>query len=178
MRIRTDPTGIHLTSEPKGRGWRWRPQSFIEFASCHTHYTKWYIYSSQLIRTSTITNSADAFFDGAIREAEALILRGFNKNALNRAWTKHAYTRAKDFVLRTLLTRRFKAWVDEQDFSAAAEGDTEKKQARLQKRSEKNTRDLRCDLKALNTILSHIKKATVDHTVTDRAALELAKREE
>ena len=178
MRIRTDPTGIHLTSEPKGRGWRWRPQRFIEFASCHTHYTKWYIYSSQLIRMSTITNSADAFFDGAIREAEALILRGFNKNAMNRAWTKYAYTRAKDFVLRTLLTRRFKAWVDEQDFSAAAEGDTEKKQALLQKRSEKNTRDLRCGLKALNAILSHIKKATVDHTVTDRAALELAKREE
>ena len=40
MRIRTDPTRIHLTSEPKGRGWRWRPQRFIEFASCHTHYTK------------------------------------------------------------------------------------------------------------------------------------------
>ena len=97
---------------------------------------------------------------------------------MNRAWTKYAYNRAKDSILRTLLTRRFKAGVDEQDFSAAAESDTEKKHAFLQKRSEKNTKDLMCGLKALNAILSHIKKDMVDRSVTDRTALELAKRGE
>ena len=73
----------------------------------------------------------------AIHEAQALILRGFNKNVLNRAWTKYAYTRAKDLVLRSSQTGRFKAWVDEQDFSATAESDIEKKQALWQRQSEK-----------------------------------------
>ena len=77
-----------------------------------------------------------------------------------------------------MLPKRFKAWVDEQDFSAAAEGGTEKKQALLQKRSGKNTTDLLCGLKALNAILSDVKKDTVDRSVTDTAAMEMAKREE
>ena len=46
------------------------------------------------------------------------------------------------------------------------------------KRSQKNTSDLLCGLKALNAILSHVKKDMVDRSVTDTAAMELAKREE
>ena len=68
-------------------------------------------------------------FEEAICEARALIVRGFNKNALDKAWIKYAYTRAKDYVLRTSLTNRFKPWVGDQDFSAAAESDPEKKHA-------------------------------------------------
>ena len=41
--------------------------------------------------------------------------------------TKYAYASGKDFIPRTLLTRSFKAWVEGQDFSAAAESDTAKK---------------------------------------------------
>ena len=45
--------------------------------------------------------------------------RGFNKNALDKAWNTYANTRAKD--------------LDDEDFSAAAESDPEKKQAILQR---------------------------------------------
>ena len=115
------------------------------------------------------------FLDGAIREPRALIARGLNKNALGKAWTKHACTRAKDCGLPT---KRFKTWVDEQDFSAAAKSDPEKEQAVMQTRTQKNTSDLLCGLKALNAILSHVKKDMVDRSVTDSAAIDMAKREE
>ena len=39
MRTIAHPSGIQLSVEPKGKGWRWIPQRFIEFSSCHTHYT-------------------------------------------------------------------------------------------------------------------------------------------
>ena len=41
----------------------------------------------------------------------------------------------------------------------------------------KNTNDLLCGLKALNAILSHVKKDTVNLSVTD-SAMQMAKREE
>ena len=40
MRIHSDLTGIHVSAESKGKGGRWLPQIFIDFASYHTHYTK------------------------------------------------------------------------------------------------------------------------------------------
>lgn len=40
--IRSDPTRIQLSAEPKGKGRSWLPRIFIDLSPCHTHYTKWY----------------------------------------------------------------------------------------------------------------------------------------
>ena len=40
MAIETSSAGLSLSVQPKGEGWKWIPQRFIDFGSCHTHYTK------------------------------------------------------------------------------------------------------------------------------------------
>ena len=63
--------------------------------------------------------------------------------------------------------------------TAAAESDPEKKQASLQKIIQKNnTSDLLCGLKALNAIICHVKKDMVNRSVSDNAAVDMAKSEE
>ena len=50
MKIVTNPDGVWTSVQPKGEGWMWLPRKFIEYSSCHTHYTKWYMLKGLLGR--------------------------------------------------------------------------------------------------------------------------------
>ena len=54
MKITTNADGIWTSVQPKGVGWKWISQRFIEYGACHTHYTKWYMLKGLLIRALTI----------------------------------------------------------------------------------------------------------------------------
>ena len=85
MRILTNPDGVWTSVQPKGEGWMWLPRKFIEYSSCHTHYTKWYMFKGLLIRAFTICNTQRDFLRAAIHYAQGLIARGFPASALMRA---------------------------------------------------------------------------------------------
>ena len=177
MRAISDPRGIHLSVEPKGKGWRWIPQRFIEFSSCHTHYTREHMFLSLLTRASTLTNSADNFFKAATEYAQGLIARGFNVSSLKKSWRKFTYSKAKDHILRVTLTARFFAWLDQQDFSKAYPEDTEVRQQETAKRTQTKTQQLLCGLRAFNAIMTHLGKPTVERDFMDNKAKELADQE-
>ena len=88
MKIITNTDGILTTVQPKEVGWKWTPQRFIEYGSCHTHYTKCYMLKGLLIRTLTICNSQADFMKAVIYYTQGLISRGYPANALCRAWRK------------------------------------------------------------------------------------------
>ena len=90
------PSGIQLSVEPKGKGWRWIPQRFIEFSSCHTHYMREHMFLSLLTRATTLSNSSDNFFKAATEYARGLIARGFNAAALKKSWRKFSYSSSND----------------------------------------------------------------------------------
>ena len=108
--------GIWLAVQPKGQGWMWLPQRFIEYGSCHTHYTKWYMFKGLLIRALTICNNQTDFFNAAVHYAQGLIARGFPVTALLRAWWKFSFEQLTNPSARHNLTAQFKEWVAKQDF--------------------------------------------------------------
>ena len=69
MKITTNADGIWTSVQPKGVGWKWIPQRCIEYGSCHTHYTKWYMLKGLLIRALTICNNQPDFMKASFPEA-------------------------------------------------------------------------------------------------------------
>lgn len=177
MRTISNPNGIQLSVEPKGKGWRWIPQRFIEFSSCHTHYTREHMFLSLLIRASTLTNSADNFYKAATEYAQGLIARGFNATSLKKSWRKFSYSKTKDHTLRVTLTTRFFAWLDQQDFSKASPEDAEVRQQNTAKRTQTKNQQLLCGLRAFNAILTHLGQPRVERDFMDNISKELAGQE-
>ena len=91
MKIISNPDGVWLSVKPKREGWTWLPRRFIEYSSCHTHYTKWYMFKGLLIRALTICNTQKDFLQAVIHYAQGLVARGFPASALLKAWRKFSY---------------------------------------------------------------------------------------
>ena len=69
----------------------WIPRRFIEYSSCHTHYTKWYMLKGLLIRALTICNNQTDFMKVVIYYTHRLISRGFPASTLRGAWCNNRY---------------------------------------------------------------------------------------
>ena len=177
MRTISHPSGIQLSVEPKGKGWRWIPQRFIEFSSCHTHYTREHMFLSLLIRATTLSNSSDNFFKAATEYAQGLIARGFNAAALKKSWRKFCYSRSNDPILRKDLTKRFFAWLEQQDFSKAVPESSELRKQNTAKRTQAKLQELLCGYDAFNAILKVLGKSPVERDFMDTAAKDLAQQE-
>ena len=53
-----------LEQQPKGAGWAWRPQKYLEVTSTHTHfysYTKRSMFKGLCVRAGRITSTREAF---------------------------------------------------------------------------------------------------------------------
>ena len=112
MRIESKPEGIFTSVQPKGMGWSWLPNKFIEYSSCHTHYTKWYMLKGLLIRALTICNNQNDFLRAAIHYTQGLISRGFPAKTLWRAWRKFSCEKIDHPSARRNLTNHFRTWLD------------------------------------------------------------------
>ena len=134
MRVANSPSELLTAVQPKGDGWAWLPRKFIEYSSCHTHYTKWYMFKGLLIRALTICNNEDSFFKAALHYAQGLISRGFPASTLLRAWKRFAYEKVPPSHVRRKLTQRFKEWVDDQNFSASHPDEAAQKNRALMKK--------------------------------------------
>ena len=132
MKILTNSDGIWTSVQPKGVGWKWIPQRFIEHNSCHTHYTKWYMLKGLLIRALTICNNQSDFMTAVIYYTQGLISRGFPVSALRRAWRKFVYDKILAPATRKTPTADFEKWLDQQDFSQACLHEEQHKLKRIE----------------------------------------------
>ena len=119
IKILTNSDGIWTAVQPKGVGWKWIPQRFIDYNSCHTHYTKWYMLKGLLIRALTICNNQSEFIKAVIYYTKGLISTGFLVSALRRAWHNFIYDKIHTQATKKTLTAEFEMWLDQQDFSQA-----------------------------------------------------------
>jgi len=151
MKVVSEPNGITLSVQPKGDGWAWLPQRFIDFSSCHTHYTKWYLFHGLLVRALTICSSEEEFFKAVIHYAQGLIVRGFPASSLRRSWNAFAYSKIQNKLARRNLTQKFIEWVTSQDFSASHLDEEAQRKQRKTKTMGKYIGTLACGMHALIT---------------------------
>ena len=116
MKILTNSDGIGTSVQPKGVGCKWIPQRLIEYNSCHTHYTQWYMLKGLLIRALTICTNQSDFMKAVIYYTQGLISRGFLVSTLRRAWCKFVCDKIPAQATRKTLTAEFEKWLDQQDF--------------------------------------------------------------
>ena len=112
MRITRHEDSLLLEQEPKGRGWAWRPQKYLEASSTHTHFTRRSVFKGQCVRAGKITNTRKAFKDAVLQVAEGLVLRGYGIQSLQRSWREYLQTYFKTQTQeRQLLEEWFQAWM-------------------------------------------------------------------
>ena len=177
MRISNSPGGLLTSVQPKGEGWVWLPRKFIEYSSCHTHYTKWYMLKGLLIRALTICNSEESFFKAVIHYAQGLISRGFPSSSLLRAWKRFAYEKIHDPRARKKLTARFMQWVEDQDFSHAYPDEAARQQGKYSQALTRFKGTLMCGLVAVNNIMKALKIEEVTAAEIHTLAKDMAQRE-
>ena len=159
--------GMVLSVQPKGEGWKWIPQRFIDYSSCHTHHTKHNLFKGMVIRAYTICNT-QITFEAAVRDAaEGLIARGFAKVSLLYSWKSFMQTRFKgEGKVSRGIDERFREWLQQEDFSQAPPRTLTKTTQEVM--HAKRTRHLLlCGLYAINEILEFrnldkITKAQID----------------
>ena len=177
MRIISDPTGVWLSVQPKGDGWAWLPKRFIEYSSCHTHYTKWYMFKGLLIRALTICNNQKDFLRAVIHYSQGLLARGFPATALMRAWRKFAFEKLSHPLARRELTAQFRQWLNAQDFAAAEEDETARNNRRVAKTMANFKATLMCGMTATNHILRACGASAVSAEFMQMKAAEMAEKE-
>ena len=177
MRIFTNPDGVWTSVQPKGEGWAWLPRKFIDYSSCHTHYTKWYMFKGLLIRALTICNSQNDFFNAVVHYAQGLVSRGFPASSLLKAWRKFAFAKLKHPPARRNLTAQFKDWLSQQDFKDAYPNEEAQRQARYEKSKATFTGTLMCGRVATNHILTALKKKPVSVQYMQEMAEGMAQKE-
>ena len=170
MRVLSNPAGVWTSVQPKGEGWMWLPRKFIEYSSCHTHYTKWYMFKGLLIRALTICNNQEDFFRAVVHYAQGLVSRGFPASSLLKAWRKFAFEKLSNPLARRTLTTQFKEWLSKQNFDAAHPNEQAQQQTRYEKAKAQFTGTLMCGLVAVN----HILKARHKPCLTARYMQEMA----
>ena len=132
MKILTNSDGIWASVQPKGVGWKWIRQLFIEYNLCHTQYNKWYMLKGLLIRALAICNNQCDFMKAVIYYTQGLISRGFLVSALRRAWRKFVYDKIPAQATRKTLTAEFEMWLNQQDFSQACLDEERQKLQRIE----------------------------------------------
>ena len=178
MKVVSNSDGISLSVQPKGDGWAWLPQRFIDYSSCHTHYTKWYLFHGLLVRALTICSSEEEFFKAVIHYAQGLIARGFPATSLKRSWNAFCYAKIQNKLARRNLTQKFIEWVNSQDFSACHLDEEAQRKQRKTKTMGKYIGTLACGMHALNHILRAYHKPLVTAEDIHSTASEMADKEE
>ena len=177
MRILTNPDGVWTSVQPKGDGWAWLPRKFIDYGSCHTHYSYWYMFKGLLIRALTICHNQNDFFNVVVHCAQGLVSRGFPASALLRAWRKFAYEKLVHPTARRTLTNQFKEWISQQNFSSAHSDERSQQQTQYNNFLSQFQGTLLCGLAAVNHILAHENKPQLTAQYMHEMAQNMAQKE-
>ena len=187
MRITTSGDFVQLSHEPKGAGWKWKPQRYVEWASIHTKDTKRMILKGLLVRSGTITNTMAAFKDSVRYIIDGLYARGFTRRALTDSFESYMkdywgpFTHAAHDVKKWFhgeLDRLYKQKI--QPFQAAAKTQppappTQAPAAIPPQFSARGT--LLCGLTAINHVMASRGRVPLSRDVLDDVALHVANLE-
>lgn len=184
MRITTAGDFVQLRMEPKGAGWRWKPQRYIEWSSIHTKDTKRMLFKGLLVRAGTITNSMVAFQEAVQYYAEGLHARGFQRRALMDSFESYMRDHWQAFPYKVIDVRKwFKAELNKMySVSGTLRGavnvaaSTFKPHA-IQRGTHGVRGTLLCGLRAINYVLESIKRPEVDRTLLDDIAEHIVQQE-
>ena len=91
MSIDTSGDFVKLKLQPKGAGWKWTPQRYVEWSSVHTAATKRYLLKGLLVRASTVTNTTAAFHEAIEYYVQGLHARGSPRRALHDAFQSYIH---------------------------------------------------------------------------------------
>ena len=177
VRIDSKRDGIFTSVQPKGLGWAWLPRKFIDYSSCHTHYTKWYMFKGLLIRSLTICNNQPDFLRAAIHYAQGLVSRGFPAKTLWRSWNKFCHEKITHATARRNLMDQFRSWVAKQDFSSCRPDENTQRGQRLTGTKAHFNKTLMCGFVAVNHILSALGLSNITEQDMESTAQEMAVRE-
>ena len=89
MKINTSGSFVRLSLQPKGAGWKWKPQRYIQWSSVHTKYTKNFLMKGLAVRAGVITNTMESFKEAITYYAEGLAARGFHSTTLQNSWNSY-----------------------------------------------------------------------------------------
>ena len=129
--------------------------SKVEYGSCHTHYTKWYMLKGWLIRALTICNNQVDFMKVVIYYTQGLISRCFPASALCRAWRIFLDDKIPAQSTRKVLSDAFEEWLGKQNFSLSNANEEQQRQPRLDSTQQQFDSFLINSLTAVNHILKH-----------------------
>ena len=91
MLIDTSGDFVKLKLQPKGAGWKWVPQRYVEWTSVHTDATKNHLLKGLLVRAGTVTNTLAAFHEAVEYYVQGLFARGFTRRALHHAFQSYIH---------------------------------------------------------------------------------------
>ena len=91
MAIDTSGDFVQLKMQPKGAGWKWVPQRYVEWTSVHTSATKNFMLKGLLVRAGTITNTLPAFHEAIEYYVQGLHARGFTRKALHNGFQSYIH---------------------------------------------------------------------------------------
>jgi hypothetical protein len=89
MRIDTSGDFVQLRLQPKGTGWKWKLQRYVEWTSIHTSHTKKFLLKGLLVRAGTITNTMAAFREAVEYYVVGLHARGFGERPMIRSYESY-----------------------------------------------------------------------------------------
>ena len=91
MSIDTSGDFVKLKLQPKGAGWKWVPQRYVEWNSVHTDATKNHLLKGLLVRAGTVTNTLSAFHEAVDYYVQGLFARGFTRRAMHHAFQSYIH---------------------------------------------------------------------------------------
>ena len=97
MKVNTAGPFVRLSLHPKGAGWKWKPQRYIQWNSVHTPYTKNFLMKGLAVRAGVITNTMENFKEAITYYAEGLAARGFHSSALQNSWNSYLQDYSKGY---------------------------------------------------------------------------------
>lgn len=89
MSIDTSGDFVKLKLQPKGAGWKWVPQRYVEWNSVHTDATKNHLLKGLLVRAGTVTNTMAAFHEAVEYYVQGLFARGFTRRAMHLSFQSY-----------------------------------------------------------------------------------------
>ena len=184
MKIQSTLDGLIMSVQPKGETWQWHPNKYISFQSCHTHWTKKYLFKNLIIRAYVISSHTFAFRQAVKQAAEELMLKGCPTNALQASYTSFVEQYIKSNKIKLEAYRWWNGWIRymkkaEQEKQAMASAQNKPMHTIDHKVVQSKPNDaLICGLVAINHIfrfynLPNMQRSTIDD-IADGIATEEA----
>ena len=171
MKVRRYERGLWTEVWPKGEGWSWQPNKYLDYTSCHTPWTKRYLLKSLPVRAATICNSDFGFKKPVAVEyyTRGLIVRGCPKSAVNHSWQSFcqmstAFT-GQPFR-RTALTKWFNTMV-EAAFAEFASVAPRKSLSSMDRATASKQQLLLCGMHAVNAVLEVMQRPPLNKAQMD-----------